>query len=411
MINAGFNDGLAEGQTRYRVDPPEEIRSPRRDAIACYLQQIAAHPMLSIQQEKQLAKQIAQARKNYRHVMLFDRRLMSEVANLLVLVGTGKARADRILQVAVKEFDEKTRLKKIAMANGQTLLGIIGASDANRKYLQTNRMLRAIKLVDETRIKTSEIEKIWIALSDRDSLPDASLRRYEALRNRMISANLRLAVSEARRYQNRGLSLLDLIQEANRGLFRAVDKFDPGRGLKFSTYAVWWVKQSVRSALAEQSRGMRLNATAMQKVRDLQRVAAQLQQDSERPVRLEDVAHFLAVPREELKVYWNARHFVGSLDQSLKNGSDESFADTLVDRREVDLLGRVVRADERRMIKNALRCLDKKERKVIRLRFGLKDGVHRNLAEVGRKLSLTRERIRQIEKSSLEKLRENLTES
>lgn len=411
MIDAGFSDTFAKDRVDFRIDLPSAVRCSPRDAIGCYLQQISRYPMLTIEQEKQLAEQIAQARTNYRHVMLFDRRVILEVAELLVRVGTGEARPDRVLHVAVKEFDEKKRLKKIALANSRTLLGMIATSQTERQYLPNAKMVCAIRLVDETRIKTSEIEKIWESLAGRDSLPDPSRQRYEALRNRMVSANLRLAVSVARQYQDRGLPLLDLIQEASKGLFRAVDKFDPKRGLKFSTYAVWWAKQAVRSAIAEQSRVMRLNATAMQKVRDLQRVAAQLQRDSERTIRLEDVAQFLNVPREDLAVYWNARHTAGSIDRSTTSEGEETFADCLVDRRKTDFLGEMIRADDRRMIKTALRCLDKRERKVIRLRFGLKDGVHRNLAEVGRKLSLTRERIRQIEKKSLEKLRETITES
>lgn len=412
MIDTGFDTASLYRDDQFvpaRLDGAPLFRSHRSDAIGCYLRDIGRYPLLSKEQEQKLAHRIRRSRLQFRRAMLQEPAVLAKLAELLMEVGRGSLRAERVMDVGVTQFEEKKRLVRVAAINGRTLSGMVAHLNLSQSSARCQaRLDRAIRLVEETKLKTREIETSWRSLPDRDSAPQRHLRKYEKRRNKMVAANLRLAVAVARKYRGRGLPFLDLVQEATTGLFRAVDKFDPDRGLKFSTYAVWWAKQTVRAALSEKSRLMRLNPTAMQRVRALQQRAEKLQQDTERKIGLDDVAKSIGLPRDELQHYWNARKSVTSLDRPMDTHSGETYSDCLPDNRVCDGFRRLVDSDNRNTIRKALRCLEPRERQVIRLRFGLSDGEFRNLAEVGRKMSLTRERIRQIEKVSLEKLRNNL---
>lgn len=413
MIDARYRNHLRHrDHTKSERQNAVLRRSSRRvDAIGNYLRDIGRCPLLTIEQERTLSRRIKQARINYRHAMLSEIAVLRRVAEFLVQAASGEFRIDRAMEAGVCQYDEKERLKRVAAANGKTLLGMLDDSSiGNITDWSIARLARAIRLVDETKLKTSEIERICRSESGHNSTAELWLGEYEKLRNEMVRSNLRLAVSVARKFRGCGLPFLDLVQEASAGLFRAVDKFEPERGLKFSTYAVWWAKQSVYSAISEKLRLMRLPSTAIQRVRELQNRADDLQQKSERRIQLEDVAHSIGLPRQDLLHYWNARNGVASLDRPLDDNSDETFADALVARTSVDCLRKLIQAEERSTISKAMRSLDPRQRRVMHLRFGLKDGVYRNLAEVGREMSLTRERIRQIEKASLETLRRKLTE-
>ena len=413
MIDTGFRnldsdvDGTLDGSIRF--DRPHSAPTRSTDEIGSYLNDIGRYPLLTAAEEKTLTRRIRAARLRYRHAMLRDIHVLGKVAELLIRIGLGEQRIDRCMEVAVGDLNEKRRLVAVAHANGKTLRGMVAETqNESDPYCRELRLNRATRLVDETKLKTREVETIYHETGTARDAATAALKAYESLRNRMVAANLRLAVSVARKFQGRGLPFLDLVQEASTGLFRAVDKFDPERGLKFSTYAVWWAKQAVRSALSAKARLMRLNPTAMQRVRELQHRADDIQQRTEKSANLDDLAQSVGLPRRELQHYWNARNLVASLDRPIDSGSDETFSDSVEDHRCRNVMEGLIQADERRRIRRAISGLEPREREVIRWRFGLKDGVYRNLAEVGRKMSLTRERIRQIEKVSLEKLRGRL---
>jgi RNA polymerase primary sigma factor len=438
------------------------------DPVRMYLTQMGEIPLLTRQQEIQLAKKIEVTRKRFRRKVLECDYALANVVETLGRVHAGDLPFDRTVKVSLTENLEKDKILQRMPHNLKTLEHLLEENiedfqkmsdprlpDDERRRLRRQLKLRrrkAVTLVEELSIRTQRIQPLMkkleqisarmdqleqdilgmegnrAAKEDRANLErelldlrmktledPASLRKrveiikirfteYEQSKRDLSGGNLRLVVSIAKKYRNRGLSFLDLIQEGNTGLMRAVDKYEYRRGYKFSTYATWWIRQAITRAIADQARTIRIPVHMIETMSKLRNVSKKLLQSLGREPSVEEMAEAAGYSIEETRrVLKISRHPI-SLDRPVGESEDSYFGEFIED----DGCESPVSAATQEMLKDkieqVLKTLTYREREIIKLRYGLGDGYTYTLEEVGRIFKVTRERVRQIEAKAVRKL-------
>ena len=264
---------------------------------------------------------------------------------------------------------------------------------------EITRMQRRISTVAESSgLTIAEIKDV----NRRISIGEAKARRAK---KEMVEANLRLVISIAKKYTNRGLQFLDLIQEGNIGLMKAVDKFEYKRGYKFSTYATWWIRQAITRAIADQARTIRIPVHMIETINKLIRTSRQLVQELGREPTPEEIAQKMDVPVDKVRKVLKIAQEPISLETPIGEEEDSHLGDFIEDKQVVSPVESIIGLSLREQTNKVLNTLTPREEKVLRLRFGLSDGCEHTLEEVGQDFAVTRERIRQIEAKALRKLR------
>src|SRR5437868_10921369 len=446
----------------------EEDSRRTDDPVRMYLTQMGSIPLLKREEEIALAKKIEVTRKRFRRKVLECDGALRQVVDTLRRVHIGELPFDRTVKVSLTENLEKDKILQRMPHNLKTLEHLLEQNDEDfqkivdprlsddekRKLRRSLRIRRrkAVTLVEELSIRTQKVqplmkklEQISVRMDELEkqivelqglrharedranletelkdlmlmTLEDAgSLRRrveiiktrfteYEQAKRDLSGGNLRLVVSIAKKYRNRGLSFLDLIQEGNTGLMRAVDKYEYRRGYKFSTYATWWIRQAITRAIADQARTIRIPVHMIETMSKLRNVSKKLLQDMGREPSIEETAKAAGISVEETRrVLKISRHPI-SLDRPVGESEDSYFGDFIED----DGAESPVSAGTNEMLKekieHVLKTLTYREREIIKLRYGLGDGYTYTLEEVGRIFKVTRERVRQIEAKAVRKL-------
>ena len=446
----------------------EQIENWSDDPVRMYLTQMGEIPLLTRAQEIYLARQIETTRSQFRAKLLECEYVCLNAYKVLSRVHRGELPFDRTVQVSVTDRLEKEQILGRLPHNLQTLEVLIGQNKADYRIALSKRARtterrkawarlgrrrkRCVRLIEELGLRTQRIETMIPTLngfirrlrelkikidahkrtkqpaSNRQNLVDEyrailkacqetprSLKRrmkeineifarYQRAKRGLSEGNLRLVVSIAKKYRNRGLSFLDLIQEGNAGLMRAVDKFEYRRGFKFCTYATWWIRQAITRAVADQSRTIRIPVHMVETMSRVRNVARQLLQEYGREPTIEEIAARAGTPVDETRRVTAMSRYPISLDRPVGNSEDSHFGDLLPDTGAENPAVGAAQEMLRNRISKVLKSLSYREREIIKLRYGFGDGYSYTLEEVGHIFKVTRERIRQIEAKAVRKL-------
>ena len=437
------------------------------DPVRMYLTQMGQIPLLTRDEEIALAKRIEIGRKSFRKKVLQFTHTIERCVEILQDVDEGNLPFDRTLNVSALEKDEKEAMAARVPQNVATVQKLLQKNrDDWKDYRSTKseaeriKILRAIRhrqrkcmiLIEELLLRIKKIQPLLDLINDvyermadiqrelddlREKGGSKARRRglaselrhledriccpfplferrvmatrlvhdeYERAKSDLAGGNLRLVVSIAKKYRNRGLSFLDLIQEGNTGLMRAVDKYEYRRGYKFSTYATWWIRQAITRAIADQARTIRIPVHMIETMSSIRNVLKRLSQKKGREPTLEEIAEEADISIEEVRRVLKISKRPISLDRPIGDSDDSFFGDFIED----ESAPSPIRVAAKEMLKDKIEAvldtLTYREREIIKLRYGLGDGYTYTLEEVGKLFNVTRERVRQIEAKAVRKL-------